>query len=339
MPLYRIEEQNSLTAIKPSTFSDMQMKERQDLQVLLRDNATAIAPDLLIFAEEFSSWQDSSRRVDLLALDKDANIVVIELKRVEDGGHMELQAVRYAAMLSTLDFEQIVEAYEKLLASHDIASKRGVASTEARQALLKFLEAVSTEDVSISSTPQIVLIAPSFSKEITTTVLWLNERDLNMRCMEAKPYQINDERYLDIEQVIPLPAASDYMVQKRVKAGKGKAPLSVTRRSRSITTLVASSVLKSETRLHLIKPPRPGLMITDEKAKYATFLDAQRVKWDYDGGVYSLSTICRLICEKFGGNIGSGSFAGPDYWAVDGSSTSLAELAILTETENQDRRT
>lgn len=300
----------------------------------------AIAPDLLIFAEEFSYWQDSSRRIDLLALDKDANIVVIELKRVEDGGHMELQAIRYAAMLSTIDFEQIVEAYEKLLSNDEVAAKRGIAtSAEARQGLLKFLEAASTEDVSISSTPQIILIAPSFSKEITTTVLWLNERDLDIRCMEVKPYQIDDGRYLDIEQVLPLPAASDYMVQKREKAVKAERQASITRRGRSITTLVANDVLKSGTRLHLIKPPRPGLSINDTRAKQATFLDAQQVRWDYDGKDYSLSTICRLICQKFGGDVGSGSFAGPDYWAVEGSTTSLAERAISIEIEKQDGQT
>lgn len=340
MPLYRIEEENDLTNINPSTFSDMQMKERRDLQALLRDNSKAIAPDLLIFAEEFSNWQDSLRRVDLLALDKDANIVVIELKSIEDGGHMELQAIRYAAMLSTLDFEQIVEAYDKLLSRGKIAKDEGVSTpTEARQELIKFLEVASAEDISISNTPQIILMAPSFSKEITTTVLWLNERDLNIRCMEVKPYQIDGKRYLDIEQVIPLPAASDYIVQKREKAVRGGPQPSITRRGRSITTLVANDVLRSGTRLHLIKLPRPGLSINNEKAKLATFLDAQRVRWDYDGKDYSLSTICRLICEEFGGDIGSGSFAGPDYWAVEGSSTPLAERAILIEADKQNSQT
>lgn len=318
MPLYRVEdkEQYCLELIEPKTFSDMQMKERHDLQALLRDNSLAIAPNLLIFAEEFSYWQDSFRRIDLLALDKDANIVVIELKRAEDGGHMELHAIRYAAMLSTVDFEQIVEAYEKLLSSDAIAKKRNVASSaEARQELLKFLEAESSEDVSISSTPQIVLIAPSFSKEITTTVLWLNERDLDIRCMEVKPYQIDNGRYLDIEQVLPLPAASDYMVQKRQKAVKATRQASIAHRSRSITTLIANDVLKPGVRLHLIKPPRPGLKI-DAKAKGATFHNAQRILWDYDGKEYPLSTICRLLCEEFGGNVGSGAFAGPDYWLL-----------------------
>ena len=48
-------------------------------------------------------------------IDRNANLVVIELKRTEDGGHMELQAIRYAAMISTLTFGQVVETYGRYL--------------------------------------------------------------------------------------------------------------------------------------------------------------------------------------------------------------------------------
>ena len=44
-------------------------------------------------------------------IDKAGNLVVIELKRDEDGAHMELQAIRYAAMVSTMTFERAVEVY------------------------------------------------------------------------------------------------------------------------------------------------------------------------------------------------------------------------------------
>jgi hypothetical protein len=40
------------------------------------------------------------------AADKQAWLVVIELKRTLDGGHMELQAIRYASMVSAMTFER-----------------------------------------------------------------------------------------------------------------------------------------------------------------------------------------------------------------------------------------
>lgn len=148
MPLYRIEEQqSSLETIEPSTFATVGIQERKHLQALLLNNSAAIDPDIRIIAEEFSNWQESLRRIDLLAIDRDANLVVIELKRVEEGGHMELQAIRYAAMVSAMDFEDVVEAYKKLLV------KRGGDPVDARQDLLKFLGAANEDDIAVGSAP------------------------------------------------------------------------------------------------------------------------------------------------------------------------------------------
>ena len=58
----------------------------------------------MVISEEFSDWEDSRQRIDLLAIDKQANLVVIELKRDENGGAYGLQALRYAAMISTMSF-------------------------------------------------------------------------------------------------------------------------------------------------------------------------------------------------------------------------------------------
>lgn len=44
---------------------------------MLRVQVGVIAYDLLLIAEEFGSWQDRQRRIDLLAIDKQANLVVI----------------------------------------------------------------------------------------------------------------------------------------------------------------------------------------------------------------------------------------------------------------------
>ena len=38
------------------------------------------------------------------------NLVKRHLKRTQDGGHMELQAIRYAAMVSSMTLDQAIEA-------------------------------------------------------------------------------------------------------------------------------------------------------------------------------------------------------------------------------------
>src|SRR3954453_17382458 len=99
MPIFEIT-QSEFRKLGQTTFGAAGIGERADLQQLLRCNIDVISPDTLVVAEEFGQWDESLRRIDLLGLDREANLVVIELKRTEDGGHMELQAIRYAAMVA-----------------------------------------------------------------------------------------------------------------------------------------------------------------------------------------------------------------------------------------------
>ena len=88
MALYHITD-DALISIEPTGFEKEALRERQDLQRLLKEHISALGDNLLIIAEEYGEFQESKRRIDLLAVDKDANLVVIELKRTTDGGHME----------------------------------------------------------------------------------------------------------------------------------------------------------------------------------------------------------------------------------------------------------
>lgn len=90
MAIYEIGS-DKLSAASDLTFDSAGVYERQDLQRLLRIQVEVISPDTMVIAEEFGQWDDSKRRIDLLGIDRDANLVVIELKRSESGAHMELQ--------------------------------------------------------------------------------------------------------------------------------------------------------------------------------------------------------------------------------------------------------
>jgi RecB family endonuclease NucS len=164
--LYELTK-DAITALDQTTFATQDINERLDIQRLLRQHIEVIAPDTLVIAEEFCEWDESKRRVDLLGVDRDANLVVIELKRTEDGGHMELQAIRYAAMISAMSFSKAVEVYARYLA-------RNNSTDDAETALLQFLNWDVANEDTFGRDVRIVLVSAEFSKEITTSVLWLN---------------------------------------------------------------------------------------------------------------------------------------------------------------------
>lgn len=172
MPLYEISD-SGLVAHDRADFVALGLYERADLQRLLREDISALGDDLLVVAEEFGQWEDARRRIDLLAIDRDAHLVVIELKRTTEGGHMELQALRYAAMVSSMRFEEVAAAYTAHAAKH-----RPGEEVDARAELLAWLDAPDGEDeVAISSDVRIILVSADFGREITTAVLWLNRFD------------------------------------------------------------------------------------------------------------------------------------------------------------------
>ena len=93
----------------------MGIGERSDIQRLLRTQIDVLGDELHVLTEEFGDWEDSKRRIDLLAVDKKAQLVVVELKRTYDGGHMELQAIRYASMVAAMTFDRAVEIHAGFL--------------------------------------------------------------------------------------------------------------------------------------------------------------------------------------------------------------------------------
>jgi len=210
MALYQIGT-NGLDILQPTSFQEERIWERRDLQRLLRNNISVIANDVMVVAEEFGDWDGSDRRIDLLAVDRDANLVVIELKRTEDGGHMELQAIRYAAMISNMKWEQLKATYSKFLSDNNLPNDN------VESQLRAFFGWDAPKEVDFARDVRIILASANFSKEITTSVLWLNDRDLDITCMRLSLHKLNEQLILSAEQIIPLPEAESYQIEVKEK--------------------------------------------------------------------------------------------------------------------------
>src|SRR5713101_2120913 len=152
MPIYEVT-QKEFRRIEEKGFSISGLKERSDIQRLLRTQIDVIGEDLYVLTEEFSEWDESKRRIDLLAIDANANLVVIEIKRTTDGGHMELQAIRYAAMVSAMTFERAVQIHAIFLANI------GQDSTKAESRLLEFLDWSEPDEEAFANDTRIILLS------------------------------------------------------------------------------------------------------------------------------------------------------------------------------------
>lgn len=209
MSIFEVRD-GDLAPLHRTSLANAKIHERADLQRLLRTQLHELLPDVLVIAEEYGNWEDSRRRIDLLAVDRDAKLVVIELKRGETGVHMELQAIRYAAMVSTMTFDQAVETF----ASHQNVLR---AEGDARQLLLEFLGWEDPGDGEFASEVRIILFSEDYSLELTSAVLWLNERGLDIQAFRMRGYSLDRRLLLDFQQIIPLKEAEEYQVRVRKK--------------------------------------------------------------------------------------------------------------------------
>ena len=242
MSLYRITPEK-LEPVARTTFATESLLEQKDLQRLLRADISPLGDDLMVIAEEYGEWEASNRRIDLFCLSKDAGLVVVEIKRTDDGGHMELQALRYAAMVSSMTLEQVIRAH---------ASSQGGDEEAARSAVLNFLQWESADEEELTGEVRIVLVSADFSTEVTTTVLWLNKHDLDITCVRLRPYRLGDDILIDATQIIPLPEAAEYEVKVRTQEKEKRKAVSVQgefyrrfwgqliERSKSRTTMLAN---------------------------------------------------------------------------------------------------
>ena len=220
MAIYKmVGDKEKLDEVEPTSFGQEGILERADLQRILRDQPEVLDEGILIISEEFGNWQDSNRRIDLLGLDASGRLVVIELKRGETGEHMDLQAIRYAAMVANMTFQQAIDNYQAYLDKR--ANEEGnTVEADAAETLIREHLGIREQDNQAIQTdiPRIILASENFGKELTTCVLWLNDswlrnEKLDIKCVRLQLHRNGDQILLETSVVVPLPEASDYQTQ------------------------------------------------------------------------------------------------------------------------------
>ncbi|MGI8882988.1 MAG: DUF4268 domain-containing protein [Pyrinomonadaceae bacterium] len=206
------KDSNRITKITQKTFSELDFREREHLQEWFANLPESLGEELLIIQKEFDGFNDTRERLDLLALDKQGNLVIIENKLDDTGRDVTWQVLKYASYCSTLTKEQIRKIYQ------DFLDRQGK-SENAEQNIIDFYEASDFTEVNLNNglTQRIIMVAGNFRKEVTSTVLWLMNYKLRIQCFKVTPFQLGEQLILNVEQIIPMKDAEEFTISMAEK--------------------------------------------------------------------------------------------------------------------------
>lgn len=218
--MYKIDKKNKRTEKIPEvSFEKLKIKEKEDIQEWIANDPSILEYDseLLIIQKEFDGFENTNRRLDLLALDSNGNLVIIENKRDDTGADVTWQAINYASFCSTLTKQDVISIYGDYLVK---CKKAPCTEEEVNQKINDFLDNKVT--VYPSDTQRIILVAHNFRKEVLSAAQWLNSNGLDITCIRFTPYQFNDVLLLDVDRILPQEEIKDYTLKIAAKAADKK---------------------------------------------------------------------------------------------------------------------
>jgi hypothetical protein len=231
--MFKIDQSsNRISRLQSKSFSELGFSERNHLQEWLAYQPDAFGEELLIIQKEFDGFDDTRERLDLLALDKDGNLVVIENKLDDTGRDVIWQALKYASYCSSLNKKQIVEIFQSYLNRFCGGSAQNDNATDTKQdanaLICEFLDVPDLGEVVLNSgnNQRLIFVAANYRKEVTSTALWLLSHNIQLQCFKVTPYSMGgleeQQLFLNVEQIIPTPEVKELMIGMSAKEADEK---------------------------------------------------------------------------------------------------------------------
>lgn len=204
-------ERNRISKLKQKTFSELRFREREHLQEWIANNPSSLGEELLIIQKEFSGFSETNERLDLLALDKLGNLVIIENKLDDSGRDVTWQIIKYASYCASLTKQDILRIYQGFLGTSGIAQDK----------ISEFYENKEISEILLNqglNSQRLILVAANFRKEVTSSILWLLNFKVRLQCFKITPFELDDQLFLNVEQILPTKDTEDFAISIATKA-------------------------------------------------------------------------------------------------------------------------
>jgi len=192
MRLFKVKGTGEFSEFKEQAFKIGHTEET--LEAWLEQNSESIVEDgaLLIIGRQVTTNLGCS--IDLLALDREGNTAIVELKRGKTPRETVAQALEYASWVETLEYSEL----EQIL--RDYLNDENYNLSEYHKA---YFELKETEGVSFNKDQRIVIVGYEISQPIRETAIFLRKKGLRTTCIEFNYFKTElKEQLMSVEIVV-----------------------------------------------------------------------------------------------------------------------------------------
>ncbi|MFG3347475.1 DNA-binding protein [Streptomyces sp. NPDC048018] len=319
---------STATPVAPTALAAEGLLERQHLQEWVIANPRVLGESVLVITSEFDRWADTDgvparNRLDVLGLDATGRLVVVELKRGTADRDVHLQAITYAALVSRFDLDTLAQAHR------DFRKGRGevLELDECRQHLLEHVDGDWSPE--LLQRPRQVIIAADFPKQVTHTVVWLSEMNLDIDLIQVGLWKVKDQLVAGFTKVYPTPEVEEFtLAPARIETKVAAQKLEERSRAQNaVHVIVGAGLLPDGTLLTLT--PRHGVtegiredvvtwVAEDSNRASVTWNNntAKPLTWKADGKPYTPTGLANHIFTSVTGRKADG-IQGTTWWDVD----------------------
>jgi hypothetical protein len=233
-----------------------------ELERIVLEAPQILGEELLPLGHQLADFSEDLQRLDVLALDRSGEIVLVELKVNDQFGFTDLQALGYAGGYADLPTSHYAKTLRRSIASEKgepFRQASGLAADasldEVQGAIAEFISHESFEAWSPSRQVRIKLVGPGFPKRILKTVKWLGDvYAMPIEAIRVQLFVADGVRDLSFDRLLPLPGegAFDLTVRER-EAQRREQNEGRRKRVRIFPLLIEKGVLKDGDRLWLLK--------------------------------------------------------------------------------------
>ena len=319
-------------AAKAIGLADAGLKERQHLQEWVIAHPEVLGSSsqdrgVRVRQSDRHTGEKEKDRLDVLALDAEGHLIVVELKRDKAPDTVEMQALKYAALVSRFTRDDLDKVHARYL------SKQSTTDVSVEQAA-SALDTWATITEETLRLPRVVLMASDFPQTVTATVVFLHQQlGLDVRLLSFQAYQTSNDVLVTVSQHYPPPGIEEFVLSPEVNEAQ-KAKSTKQNKHREVSTvarLLAADVL---TPGELLTFQATSLDVQSQLADWLDEVDGRRfatwqddasapLLWQADGQSYSPTGLARLILEQVDK---TSQVQGPLYWVNDAGQT-LVDLA------------